>query len=84
MNANKLNLPEIVVPFKWLVATITIACSAFLAAASALIWVGSMTTKVEAHNKEISELRGVVPKVARIEGILEYAFPREAAKVPKE
>ena len=80
----RLILPPVTVPFKWLVATLTIAGSALCGVVTIGIWVGSQSTKVEAHGKAIEKLEtdtgNLVPAVAKIQGILEYAFPRQAQK----
>lgn len=82
--SQRLILPPVTVPFKWLVAVMTISGSALCGVVTIGIWVGSQSTKVEAHDRDIIRLRDttkeVIPKIARIEGILEYAFPKQAEK----
>lgn len=93
-NKEKLLMPPVTVPFKWLVGVLMMSAGSLGSLAAMFIWVGNTSGKVEAHDRDILRLRDTMKerinrdgetgaRLVRIETILEYAFPKEAERAPK-
>lgn len=81
----------VLVPYGWLVAIIGASGTAILLAFSVGVWAASTSTRIEvlanatsAQGSEVAKLKDAQPEIsvrlAKIETILTYAFPKEARK----
>lgn len=74
----------VLIPVGWLIAILGCAGTGLVLAFGVGVWCASLSSDVRANTQDIDKLANVKERLTRIETILVYKFPEEAARADRQ